>query len=1316
LWYTYFIQYLLQGGWMKKDEIIKTKRNTLTYSGKLWVVWGLIFLTTFVLCVLFSFYSAKIVNQRLRDVDSHISSITRRIDYVMSSRSYALKDFPEVISDEMLSDSFFRFSNWIVEDSDGQYLLSSFGNQKMNPGRVLESIEKALAHVKDSKKDSLPESTKILKNSLSNGWAVICLISSNSLFALEIYMMRGVLLLIIILLVSTLIVGLQASRHFKTEMTSLSKRIEEINESDMNELTTTADDHLIVDEIPVLQSTTAEKEIGIQENPVDNHNDKLLSNTYEIEALSNAFNETFNKLTLRNLKLQNDIEKNQHLAAEMSRFYSHVRVMNESNLRMDFFEYDMQLESFTFITGLVTILGPGSQIYREMQGRDFFSNYQISVRFEEFMALCRNLDQTNESFTMEFKAIAPFGEVKWIRCWGKTVDKMVKISGVLTDITQDVEQRLANKEQSYRDNITGFYNRNALSDMAGKILDSKQPDELIVFAYLSLGQYKNFESRFGMLASSRLISSCGDTIKKHIFGQAVIFRWFTSDFLIVFRGITSMEDFLISLDGMLQNMERTRGVIDGVAMNFSMDVGYSVCGLHGTTPSELLEYASFAKHEINIGVGRSPNQFNRKNYDESRRVAVRRSFVNDVIERNELAIVFQPIVSFKTAEVYGFEALSRPTSLIYQSVIELIDDAENSGCYPALEKRMIYNSLDSFLNRPTRFHDAYLFINTSPFGSLTEADYLDFHDRYFDFMKVVFEVIERKHMEPGEIELRKNMVTTIGAKFALDDFGSGYSNHIALLALEPDIIKIDCELIQRIDKDKRKQQLLEDIVNFAHLSGTSIIAEGIETREELLTVCKLGVDYGQGNFLAKPSNQYATASEESVELILNIVNVNKIELGQVVLVIKHALELMDPKFSASVVSSTCMGMLLADKMGMARPLANEFALGMFTHHLGHLLNRNGPWIKENDVTGTENALTIYGYMKEYLPWLSFHQAFLRHHEAANFIDGRTSDSLYSLESQMIMEIDNLCDEMSENPNKNWSQVTLGDFREKNAQNQSAEAHDSDEQNAVELNSEEKRNPNEQNSVAMQKIRKALTELLHSGTADMLGLSVWDACVERLNVLGEDDRLADGVLRVFMNLVSARSRYTVSHAALVEKITEKVCYRLELGWGVSERIRYASLCRGVGHISTPKSLFDKHLCLDREESEIVHRYVERTVLILSDSGLYDLMDLNARTANNPPTEQYNMTEKDFFIGRNIIAVADVLAALVEDRCYRSMMSKEEITVTLTEMADTGLLNVHTVDMFLNDLDEILRNAEKEKKASQRRLKQIATYVDEGRSLL
>lgn len=97
---------------------------------------------------------------------------------------------------------------------------------------------------------------------------------------------------------------------------------------------------------------------------------------------------------------------------------------------------------------------------------------------------------------------------------------------------------------------------------------------------------------------------------------------------------------------------------------------------------------------------------------------------------------------------------------------------------------------------------------------------------------------------------------------ALDDFGSGYSNEIRILSLLPDIIKIDMEMIQGINNNADKQNLVANLVEFCHNKGVKVVAEGIEASNDLARVIAMGIDYAQGFYLGRPTFEFAIIDPE----------------------------------------------------------------------------------------------------------------------------------------------------------------------------------------------------------------------------------------------------------------------------------------------------------------------------------------------------------------------------------------------------------------------------------------------------------------------
>ena len=109
-------------------------------------------------------------------------------------------------------------------------------------------------------------------------------------------------------------------------------------------------------------------------------------------------------------------------------------------------------------------------------------------------------------------------------------------------------------------------------------------------------------------------------------------------------------------------------------------------------------------------------------------------------------------------------------------------------------------------------------------------------------------------------------------KIAIDDFGAGYSNETTLLEAAPDFVKIDKEIVREIHKDLDRQDIIKNLIVYTRKRDIKVIAEGIETREELEKLVELGVDYVQGYYISKPKAKPSKIKEDLVQEILDINN------------------------------------------------------------------------------------------------------------------------------------------------------------------------------------------------------------------------------------------------------------------------------------------------------------------------------------------------------------------------------------------------------------------------------------------------------------
>ena len=219
-----------------------------------------------------------------------------------------------------------------------------------------------------------------------------------------------------------------------------------------------------------------------------------------------------------------------------------------------------------------------------------------------------------------------------------------------------------------------------------------------------------------------------------------------------------------------------------------------------------------------------------------------------VLDHNKIDIHYQPIFSLESNKITGYEALSRFNTTPYKSPDIWFREASQVGLGEELEIMAIQNTIAGIGEFK---EDIYISINTSPKHVLNGAiaNVLD----GVDLKRIVLEITEhdpisnysdfRKALDP----LRKQ-----GLQLAIDDAGSGYSSFKHILELEADIIKLDITLTQNINSSHRKYLLATALCAFSKAINCTIVAEGVETVEDLNTLKELGVDRVQGNLLGRP--------------------------------------------------------------------------------------------------------------------------------------------------------------------------------------------------------------------------------------------------------------------------------------------------------------------------------------------------------------------------------------------------------------------------------------------------------------------------------
>ncbi len=227
---------------------------------------------------------------------------------------------------------------------------------------------------------------------------------------------------------------------------------------------------------------------------------------------------------------------------------------------------------------------------------------------------------------------------------------------------------------------------------------------------------------------------------------------------------------------------------------------------------------------------------------------LRKARISAVLEGDGPSVHFQPIVDLATRTIVGFEALARFEMDPQRTPDVWFSEAFDVGLGTKLEIKTVRKALEML---PQFDEGQFMSLNVSPetiMSNLTTQV-----DALVDWERVVIELTEHVSIEDyATVNAALQKLRTVGAGLSVDDTGSGFASLRHILNLAPDYVKLDVSLCLGIDKDPARQALASAMVTFATKTDCVIIAEGIETQDELDTLSALGVDLGQGFFLGRP--------------------------------------------------------------------------------------------------------------------------------------------------------------------------------------------------------------------------------------------------------------------------------------------------------------------------------------------------------------------------------------------------------------------------------------------------------------------------------
>lgn len=429
--------------------------------------------------------------------------------------------------------------------------------------------------------------------------------------------------------------------------------------------------------------------------------------------------------------------------------------------------------------------------------------------------------------------------------------------GLAEDVTQTILEKEMLKQERDHDLLTGLFNRRAFKSRLGELFEQKDQLRRGAFLMFDLDNLKFINDTYGHDYGDQYIRSAAHVFRDFLPEQSVYARISGDEFNVFIYGFGTREELEHHIRHLQEGISGlSLELPGGKTHRIGMSGGIAWYPENGTSCEELMKYADFAMYCAKKNSKGGIEEFDLELFRSQNVLMRNKGLLSQMIEREAVRYVFQPIVDASTGEVYAYEALMRPAMPEFRHVGEILDAAQAEGKLRAFEKLTWFVSMRTFVKhiQEGRIPEGCcLFVNSIPNQRMGAEEEAEFAEKYQSYMsRVVMELTEEEQFEQRSWDGKQSIMRCMGGRIALDDYGTGYNSEKMLLTISPEFIKVDMAIVKDIHLSSDKRSIVSYITQFAHERGKYIIAEGVETWEETRTVIDLGVDYLQGYFLARP--------------------------------------------------------------------------------------------------------------------------------------------------------------------------------------------------------------------------------------------------------------------------------------------------------------------------------------------------------------------------------------------------------------------------------------------------------------------------------
>lgn len=438
--------------------------------------------------------------------------------------------------------------------------------------------------------------------------------------------------------------------------------------------------------------------------------------------------------------------------------------------------------------------------------------------------------------------------------------KIVGILNTMRDITQHKEYEIHLKYQALHDPLTGLANRRyMLQSIAENISSFHATGQTFTVVFCDLDFFKNVNDIHGHDFGDSCLREITQRINAQLDATDFAARFGSDEFVILIRA--SLADAAAKAQALLQALSAPL-VINGIVVKVGASIGITQIRSDHNNSSDLIRDADAAMFQAKE-LGRNRIEiFNASLHDISTRRAQLDAALHFALENNEFSILYQPKVSMQDRSLKGLELLLRWSSARYGEVSpnEFIPIAESNGLIIPIGLWVLEQACKQQQYWQSTFPQASavtVAVNVS-MRQLLQTGFLPAATRILEDSGVIPDTIELELTEtsvmarPLEVIENLTRLKRLGLRLALDDFGTGYSSLAYLQKLPINTLKIDKAFVIGIAKRKSDKEIVRLIIALAKTLALDIVAEGVETQEQVVALSRLGCDIGQGFLFSPP--------------------------------------------------------------------------------------------------------------------------------------------------------------------------------------------------------------------------------------------------------------------------------------------------------------------------------------------------------------------------------------------------------------------------------------------------------------------------------